>query len=293
MRVDDAMPAAPAPAASTARGTDRHESHWEQHARQWRYVGGPLRPCEEDVRIMERLVRSHRQGHALLALLFGVTPELAAMRWPEGTRLLAVDRSEGMIRDVWPHSGLDVAAHVIRGDWNALPIRDGSLDLVIGDGFYTPLNYPRDYLRLGSELFRVLRPGGHYLIRVFIRPDRPETLEAVRQDFLAGRIISFHAFKWRLAMALHGSLDAGVRLADIWDQWQVMRREADRQGLKPDWPEAEVATIDAYRGVATRYTFPTLAELRDILRPHFIEQECHFPAYELGERCPILLLARR
>jgi SAM-dependent methyltransferase len=242
---------------------------------------------------MEELARKYGQERHLLALLFGVTPELAAMNWPDGARLLAVDRSEGMIRHVWPQTGLGVASHMIRGDWNALPIRGGSLDMVIGDGFYTPLNYPRDYLRLGSELFRVLRSGGAYLIRAFIRPDVAEGIDAVRRDLMAGRIGNFHAYKWRLAMALHGSLHEGVRLSDVWAQWHAMRGEADQLGMQLDWPAEEIATIDAYRGVETRYTFPTLTELREALHPHFIEQECHIPGYELGERCPILLLTRR
>lgn len=284
---------APAPDAAGDFDMDGHECHWEQHAKQWRFVGLPLRPAREDVRIMEGLVKDYGQGRHLLALLFGVTPELAAMDWPEGARLLAVDRSEGMIRHVWPRSGLGVASHMIRGDWNALPIRGGSLDMVIGDGFYTPLNYPQDYLRLGYELYRVLRPGGFYLIRAFIRPEVAEGIHVVKHDLFAGRIGSFHAFKWRLAMALHGSLHEGVRLSEVWNQWHAMRCEADQLGVPLNWPEEEIATINAYRGVETRYTFPTLAELRDALHPLFIEKECHIPEYELGERCPILLLARR
>jgi SAM-dependent methyltransferase len=284
---------APAPDAAEDSGMSGQACHWEQHAKQWRFVGLPLRPSREDVRIMEGLARRYGQAPRMLALLFGVTPELAAMDWPDGTRLLAVDRSEGMIRHVWPQSGMGIASHMIRGDWNALPIRGGSLDMVIGDGFYTPLNYPQDYLRLGAELVRVLRPGGLYLIRAFIRPDVPETIRAIKADLFAARIGSFHAFKWRLAMALHGSLQEGVQLSEVWNQWHAMRCEADQAGVSLSWPAEEIATIDAYRGVAARYTFPTLAELRDVLQPHFIEKECHIPGYELGGRCPILLLARR
>lgn len=268
-------------------------NHWERHARQWRHVGLPLRPSPDDVRIMQNLIRSLDPGRFKRALLFGVTPELATMDWPDGTRLLAVDRSEGMIRHVWPRSGLTVAAHVICGNWNRLPVADGSLDMVVGDGFYTPQTYPGDYLRLGAELHRALRPGGCYLIRVFVRPEEREGMDAIQRDFLAAGIGTFHALKWRIAMALHGSLEDGVRLADVWRHWTTMRAEAERLGIAPAWPPEEISTIDAYRDMEARYTFPTLAELREILGAHFIELACHVPGYELGDRCPILMLTRR
>ena len=52
-----------------------------------------------------------------------------------------------------------------------------------------------------------------------------------------------------------------------------------------------IATIDAYRGAPACYSFPTLAELRAVLAGAFSEQACRMLDYELGERCPILLLA--
>lgn len=267
-------------------------SHWEQHALNWRHVGLPLRPTGQDVRIMESLLAAHLD-QAARVLLLGVTPELARLRWPDRTHLLAVDRSAGMIQRVWPGDALALDAQVIRGDWNALPLSDGCRDTVIGDGFYTPLAYPSDYRRLGRELARVLRPGGLYLIRAFVRPDAAESLEAIEADLLAGRIGTVHALKWRLAMLLHDDLATGVRLDAVWRLWDDLRAQPAVADRLRQWPAEEVATLEAYRGAPGRYTFPTLTELRAALAPDFTELDCRLPDYELGDRCPILLLETR
>ncbi len=57
------------------------------------------------------------------------------------------------------------------------------------------------------------------------------------------------------------------------------------------WPIAEVRTIEAYRGVPTRYSFPTRAEFLSTARAAgFGATATIVPGYELGERCPSLLL---
>jgi Methyltransferase domain len=280
--------------SQTAHPSEQRESHWERHARQWRHVGPPLRPVTEDVRLMQGAVAQQRRKHAepvFHALLLGVTPELASMRWPEDTCLLAVDRCEGMIARVWPRQGLPDMAWVVRGDWHRFPVRSATMDMVIGDGFFTPLAYPADYLSLGAQIRRLLRPGGSYVIRPFVRPQDAENVTTISDDLWSGKIGNFHVFKLRLAMALHGSPDQGVRLRDIWTTWNRLVPDPDALIRRLGWPRDEIATINAYRDVDTRYTFPTLAELRQVLANHFVELECHIPGYELGERCPMMLLS--
>lgn len=270
--------------------------HWSRHARQWRHVGPPLRPVPEDVALFERLVAGavgEGGARGLRAALLGVTPELAGMRWPRGTRLVAFDRCPGMLAEVWPGAALGRgghAAHAVRADWLALPAADASLDAVVGDGCYTLLDAPRGYRALGREVARALAPGGCFAMRFFVRPERPEPVDAVFADLRAGRIGSFHAFKWRLAMALHGSLAEGVAVADVWAAWAAREGDADALAARLGWPAAEVRTIDAYRDAPARYTFPTLAEARAALAEHFVERACHAGGYELGDRCPTLLM---
>lgn len=270
-----------------------NRDHWDRHARQWRHVGPPLRPAPEDVALFERLVAegvAERRGPArrgpLRAALLGVTPELARMRWPRGTRLTAFDRCPGMLAEVWPGAALAPDAVAVRAAWEALPVADGALDVVAGDGCYTLLDAPRGYRALGAEVARALAPGGTFAMRFFVRPERPEPVDGVFAALRAGAIGSFHAFKWRLAMALHGKLEEGVRVADVWDAWRAHEGDADALAARLGWPAAEVRTIDAYRDAPARYTFPTLAEARALLAEHFVEEACHAMGYELGERCP-------
>lgn len=271
-----------------------NQDHWNEHARQWDKVGPPLRPCAEDIRLAQALlgVGEDTAGRRRHAVLLGVTPEVAAMDWPAGTRLTAVDRSMGMISGVFPGRSLPGPAHAVRGDWLGLPLADASADWVAGDGCYTLLDGPRAYRALNREVRRVLRPGGRYLARLFLRPDEPEPVARVFDELQAGRIGSFHVFKWRLAMALHDG-PGGVRVGEIFEHWRragiAPRDLAGRTG----WPEAEIRTIEVYRDGKARYTYPTLGEARSALSADFRELACRFPAYELGERCPTLLLAPR
>ena len=100
----------------------RQPDHWNEHARQWSLIGPPLRPAAEDIRLLEAAVQDWRSCTAVAApraLLCGVTPEIARMRWPAGTRLIAVDHSRPMIAGVWPAA--QVPGVAVCGDWLALP----------------------------------------------------------------------------------------------------------------------------------------------------------------------------
>jgi hypothetical protein len=116
-----------------------------------------------------------------------------------------------------------------------------------------------------------------------------ESVDCIVEDLRQKRIGNFHVFKWRLAMALHGPLEDGVRLGDVWDAWRDL--VPDPQPLAADlgWPMEIINTIQNYRNVDTRYTFPTLDEART-LAVGFDIVAVHVPAYELGERCPTLIM---
>jgi len=188
---------------------------------------------------------------------------------------------------------LPTGARSVCADWRTMPVDDASIDLVAGDGCYSTLPFPSEYRALDAELRRVLRPNGRIVMRVFASPSMRESVDAVAADLWARRIESFHVFKWRLAMALQPSAEAGVRLGDIWTAWRSMCPEPATLTEKLGWPTEIVATIDAYRGADATYTFPTLAELRAVLAESFVELACVTPAYQLGARCPTLVLTAR
>ena len=136
---------------------------------------------------------------------------------------------------------------------------------------------------------RVLRPGGLFSHRFFLRPEKGEKTDSVFDELRAGRIGNFHIFKWRLAMSMHGAIEDGVRLGDIWDCWHAAVPNPAALSESLNWPLETITTIDAYRDIDTRFTFFTLEEARRACSPCFKEVRRHVPKYELGERCQTLL----
>jgi SAM-dependent methyltransferase len=226
------------------------------------------------------------------ALVLGVTPELLGMNWPDSTRLLAIDRCPDMIRSLPPASG-STPASAVCGHWLRLPLRDQCCDLIAGDGCMTVLESPDDHRHFGAELARVLSPRGRLGLRLFVRPAAGESPERVLADLSAGRIGNFHVFKWRLAMALANEPDGVVGVSEIWQAWKDSGFQASELAADLNWSRPEIETIEAYREASARYTFPRLDQARSILSLNFQELDCRTSGYELGERCPTLLLAPR
>jgi SAM-dependent methyltransferase len=268
--------------------------HWALNARRWASLGPPLKPSPVDVAIVAEAARERaRDRERLDVLLVGVTPELATVDWPTGTRLVALDRSAAMVRDVWPRRGVPDGADALCADWLALPVAGASIDFVAGDASCNTLAYPGGYRALVHELRRVLRPGGTIVTRVFVQPAEREPLDRVAADLAAGRIASFDAFKLRLLMALQGTSEAGVALRDAWTAWRALAPSAEVVAGRLGWSPDVFATIEVYRDASASYSFPTLAEVRAVLAENFVELACRVPPYALGSRCPTLVLARR
>jgi SAM-dependent methyltransferase len=267
--------------------SDEPRDHWPRHVRRWALVGPPLRPCAEDVAIQEQVAAS--AGAALRsAVVLGVTPELVAMRWPARTRVLAVERSRDVIGALFPggeHAG------AVQADWRALPVEDRSIDLVVGDGSLSNLRFPGDYEVLADELARVLRPGGRVALRLFAAPAEPESLAEVAAALHAGRIGSFHALKWRLAMAAQPG-EHNLPVTDILRAFDEVVPDRAALAAATGWPTDVIASIDVYRGSALVYSFPTRGEVRAALAPALELEHFHQPSYELGDRCPTVVLSR-
>jgi len=268
--------------------------YWEQRAKGWDLIGPPLRPSPEDIGIMAGMIDAwHREAEVESpnVLILGVTPEIATMKWPPGTRVLAVEISLSMIRDVWPGSRVPYGTAVC-ADWLTMPVEDGSFDAAVGDGSISLLSYPQGLRQLSAELLRVLRPGGLFVVRIFSMPDQPEAPETVFEELWAGRIWNFNAFKWRLAMALHEDPSRGVTFSHIWDVWNRAVPEPELLAQTLGWPREVIRTMDAYRQRETRYTFPRVAEVCEVLSPHFKMEACVYPDYADGRRYPTLLFRR-
>jgi SAM-dependent methyltransferase len=179
----------------------------------------------------------------------------------------------------------------VLADWRELPLPAGSIDLAVGDGCYAALSSFVECAEVNAEVRRVLRPGGWFVQRCFVRPEVPESLDELFRQLWDGRIRSFEAFCWRIAMSVHD--DAGARVGDAWDEWN--RRVGDRSALlaRRGWSESTIAMIERWRGVDARMPVPTLAELHALVEPRFEIAEYGFADYEMGDRCARIALRAR
>lgn len=266
---------------------------WERHARQWSRVGPPLRPAAEDVEIARAAIegwRARAGNTDPTVLLLGVTPELWRIDLGGHGRAIATDRSLDMIRAVWP-GPIRPRDAALGADWRHLPLADASIDVALADGALTNLAFPAGYAEVAAELRRALAEDGRWIARCFVQAARPESVATVLRDLRAGRAGGFHAFKWRLAMALQPDAATGVALADVWNALAAVEPDLAALAARCGWSPESVRTIEAYRGLAARYTFPALEELAEVFRrAGFATFETITPAYELGDRCPTLVM---
>lgn len=263
---------------------------WRGFAAAYRNLGPPLAPCAEDARFVEQVARdwaARHPGERLTALLLGVTPLLARIAWPPASFLAAADRSFPMIESIWP-GNIPSVRGAMQADWLALPVRDRSLDMIIGDGSPIALRYPDGHRALACAIRASLKPGGTAVLRVFVRPAVGEDPSDVVADL--PRNATFHQFKLRLMMALQPTPEQGAHLDTVHRFWTACNIDRDALALETEWRREEIDTIDRYRGLDDVYTFPTLEELLHLLGEFFSDTSVLVPSYPLAERCPTLVI---
>ena len=223
----------------------------------WDVVAPPLRPSAEDLQVYAR----HAGGRVLV---LGATQELLALS-PTG---VAVDRCEEMVARV--------RGRVLVGDWCAMPLEDGSVDSVLGDGSLSAMGSLDERQRALQEVRRVLAPGGRVTLRTYTRTD----------DAGERGARSINAMKVRLWGQVARE-DGTVHLDEVWRAWSALPAETHNAFS----PEA-VASLECYRGSSAAYWVPTEeALLAFVAAAGFRVVASHRPAsYELAERCPILTL---
>ena len=268
--------------------------YWEARSARWTVVA-PLAPSEDDVRFYEASAarRVADDGSGLTALLLGVTAPIAAMRWPQATRLVALDWSEGMFRHVWPRAGLPAHAGALRGDWREIPLADASIDFVVGDGCYSTFPDLAGPAALNREVQRILKPGGEFCLRCFCRPDQAVPVATLFEWMSAGRFPNLDLFRWMLAMSVQGDAPEGVSLHRVWRVWREQVPDPGAARLRHGWSEEALANMERWSELESRYVFPTLGELGALAAPRFDLEVCDFPSYPWGERFPRLLMRRR
>jgi hypothetical protein len=225
-------------------------------------------------------------------LLLGVTPELYFLPWPKGTDIMAVDRTQPMIDAVWP--GPKDAVYC--AEWTTMTLPDGSRDIILCDGGMEQPQYPQEHRRLVRILRQVLSDGGLTILRLYVLPSQRESPETVLRDFVQGRVSNINILKLRLGMALQGTSSEGVQRKTIWDAFHAAAPDPYCLARQLGWSAGQMHVIDAYRDCPDRFFFLTVADLRQLFCSSpggFQFESLHVPSYELGERCPTVVLRRR
>jgi SAM-dependent methyltransferase len=272
---------------------DPNVAVWHRLSQQWDYIGPPFRPTPEDIQfalaVLNAMPNAEQPG-ALTSILLGVTPELAKVL--ANTRSIEVDHSIGMINWSWMKFPRGHLASAIAAQWTDLPIRNNCIDLVLGDGCNIQLEFPGAYQTWFREMARVLRPGGKVVLRVFVSPETPEQSNAVVDDLMHRRIGNSNVLRMRLFMALQASAAKGVQVSDVSAFWTSAQIDDKFLTTKLDWPAAAIGIFEVFKNMNLQYSFPTLAQLRTVFSDHFVELERYTPGYEIGSRCPTLVLQR-
>lgn len=257
--------------------------HWAALGRRIRTMGPPQVPGPEVVARIAEICN----GCKGLTVLLGVTPAYAGL----GDDLLAFDGSEGMIAAIWP--GDSDRRKAALADWTALPVADGVADQVLGDGSLNAVPDRAVLRAVLSEVRRVLKPEGRAAIRVFARPDRPETAAEVLAASRAGRVESLNVLRWRLASALATGPEHRVAVADILAAVEPLGDLAEfcrTRGMDA----GQAQHLSAYRGSSAAYVFPDRAALAaDAAAAGLSCYWAETTGYPGARDCPIAVLQRR
>lgn len=253
-------------------------SDWDDFHRRWSRLKPPLRANEEVIAAIGQIVADKRHR----ALLLGVTPELAGI----ARTTLAVDKNQNMIARIWP--GDTKTRKAVLGDWRHMPLQAREFTAVIGDGSLNAIAF-EDYAVLFAQLERLLLPGARLAVRLYETPEPGETVADVRAQAFAGELAGFHAFKWRLAMAMvWQSRVTTLPVARIHEAFEKAFPDRAALSAATGWSVEEISEIDSYAGNPVAYSFPTQRDLlaalpRSFSNPRFLTSG----TYELAERCPI------
>lgn len=226
-------------------------------------------------------------GAGSRCLLLGSTVEYAAL----GSTIISMDASFSMISALWRSA--DSSGLAIQSDWTNMPIGSRSITHVLGDGSLNAVSTSAltDVLR---EVARVLQPEGSLIARVFCRPASAESAGDIARDVQRGQAGSFHALKWRVAMAaLRDPASSDIAVSTIRDALVAQYPDRDELCRVTGWDRAEVDTLDVYDGSSVVYNFPTEPAIFALLQRWFATVEIiRCGSYPLAERCPILVARR-
>lgn len=257
---------------------------WSRFHLRWSRLAPPLRASPGSA----GLVREQIDSHDAHVLLLGVTPELADL----GRQLTGADWSPEMIGTIWP--GDTDRRQSLLCDWRTLPEPATPYTAVIGDGSLATQSWPHGYRDVLRAVARAITPDAPLVIRCYLRPEKPESLGAVRDDTLAGNAGNFHALKWRIAMAVLGDGDnPDIPVSEILSAFNTTFPDREALAAATGWDRVLIDDIDAYAGIDAVYSFPSRRQLAGLFaQEHWRSRYVETSDYPLAERCPLVVATR-
>lgn len=247
----------------------------------------PWNPSADDGALMLAMTMPADASAPRRVLVLGVTPQIMQLDWPRGTDLLAVDSNLGTIGSVWlPHPTLP--SHAVCAWWHDMPISDGAVGAVVGDGSLNALPSLEAYKRVFTEVRRVLARDGVLVLRCFLRPDQAEDAGAVVAMARKGAFPTTGAFHLRFAFALTDATGS-VGLMEIRDRFNALVPDRDELAHAAGWPRSDIDRVDLDKDSHVRLTFPTEGQWRDACGPLFTIERMARGTYTQAEYCPTLL----
>lgn len=224
-------------------------------------------PQPEALALHRRHLDQQREasGRAPAVLVLGATPELADLALEAGCEVLRVDCNAAMLEAARPRQRVADRRRetVVLGDWLALDFQPpASIDLVLGDSALN--NVPHAQMpALGTQLARVLRPGGSLSLRQIVLPDdlSPFDPRRVVAAWRAGQASEREAYTaLRFGSFLAAGHDPAQHTLDAARIFAAMDAFHAQGGLTP----AELAFLDSRRSHVV-HTVYTLRQQVDLL----------------------------
>lgn len=264
---------------------------WEIVSKNWDRITPPFRPHEQDVKFISKVLSGENVAYkSNRLLLLGVTPELATLEIPEDSKMIAVDNNEAMIKNVWPELN-DPRKEVKFGDWLDMSFDHKSFDIIMGDGVFAPLRYPKQARKLLQNVRNLLHSEGLFIFRIFLNNEEPENPENVIDAVLSGDIKSVWPFKFRLMRSVQSETVQGAKMDNVWKFLVNEGPDFDTLIKKTGWPSQSLESFKLYEGSEVVITYPKLTEIRTLFEEeNFEEIECFTPEYDLGEYCRTFVL---
>jgi arsenite methyltransferase len=117
----------------------------------WRLFAGCGNPLEE--------VRLEQHWTVLdLGCGVGIDSQIAALALKPSGRVIGLDITRELLCHAKEYSGSHPMCHWVAGDGEELPLRSGSIDLVMANGVFNLMPHKEQAL---AEINRVLKPGGY------------------------------------------------------------------------------------------------------------------------------------